>query len=76
MPIITSFDVLDSEIKKVAGRPTVLEALWDGDTQGWFLVLNLYSETGKLIWKNEKVQQLGIVSFGGDIRLFTGQVPS
>lgn len=36
MPNITSFEILDSEIQKVSGRPTVLEALWDGDTQGWF----------------------------------------
>ena len=75
MPNITSFDILDSEIQKVSGRPTVLEALWDGDTQGWFLILNLYTETGKFIWKKETSQQLGIVRFGGDIRLFNGEIP-
>ena len=69
MPNITSFEILDSEIKKVPGRPTVLEALWDGDTQGWFLLINLYTETGTS-------QHLGILSFGGDIRLFNGEVPS
>src|SRR4051812_16442524 len=76
MPNITSFDTLDSEIQKVSGRPVVLEALWDGDTQGWFLILNLYTETGKFVWKKEKSLQLGIVSFGGDERLFSGDVPS
>jgi hypothetical protein len=76
MPNITSFDILDGEIQKVPGQPTVLEALWDGDTQGWFLILNLYSETGKFIWKKETSQHLGIVSFGGEIRLFNGKVPS
>ena len=76
MPNITSFEILDSEIQKVAGRHTVLEALWDGDTQGWFLILSLYSEVGKLFWKKETSQHLGIISFGGDIRLFNGEVPS
>jgi hypothetical protein len=75
MPSITSFEILDSEIQKVAGQPTVLEALWDGDTQGWFLILNLYFKTGKFFWKRETIKHLGIVSFGGDMRLFNGQVP-
>jgi hypothetical protein len=76
MANITTFEILDQEIKKAGGRPTVLEALWDGDTQGWFLVLNLYVERGKLSWKKEEMIHLGIVSFGGDIRLFNGAVPA
>lgn len=76
MPAITTFEIMDQEIKKAGGRPTVLEAIWDGDTQGWFLLLNLYIETGYLFWKKETVKHLGIVSFGGDIRLFTGGVPA
>ncbi|RZJ54058.1 MAG: hypothetical protein EOO44_06380 [Flavobacterium sp.] len=38
--------------------------------------MNLYTETGKFIWKKETIQHLGVVSFGGDIRLFNGEVPS
>jgi hypothetical protein len=75
MTNITSFEILDNEIQKVAGRPTVLEALWDGDTQGWFLILNLYTETGRFIWKKETIQRLGTVSFDGDVSLFNGVVP-
>jgi hypothetical protein len=75
MPYIASFDDLDREIQKHKGKPLVLEALWDGDTEGWFLILNLYTETGKLFWRNQHLKHLGIVSFGGDIRLFNGQVP-
>ena len=75
MPNITSFEILDSAIQKIPGRPTVLEALWDGDTQGWFVILNLYTETGNFFWKKETRQHLGTVSFGGDIRLFNGEVP-
>jgi len=75
MPNITSFEILDAEIKKIDGKPTVLEALWDGDTDGWFLMLSLYYTTDNLFGKEEKAIDLGIVSFGGDIRLFNGQVP-
>ena len=76
MSYITSFEILENEINKIPGQPTVLEALWDGDTQGWFLLLSLYTETRKLFSKEVKSQHLGIVRFGGDIRLFTGEVPS
>jgi len=75
MPNITTFDILDSEIKKIVGKPIVLEALWDGDTEGWFLLFNLYTETGKFFWKQTHVTNLGIITFGGDIRLFNGEVP-
>jgi hypothetical protein len=75
MPDITSFEMLDTEIQKVSGRPTVLQALWDGDTQGWYLILSLYAEIETAFSKEETCQQLGIVSFGGDIRLFNGELP-
>ena len=75
MSYITSFDNLDAEIQKYK-RPLVLEALWDGDTKGWFLILNLYIKTGKLFWKKQEPKHLGIVRFGGDIRLFNGEVPA
>lgn len=74
MTYITSFDILDSEIRKASGRPTVLEALWDGDTQGWFLILNLYTVSGKYFWKKVTKKNLGIVRFGGDIRLLAERV--
>ena len=76
MPIITTFELLDEEIKKAGGQPIVLEALWDGDTQGWFIVLNLYLEKGIFLWKRQAIKHLGVVSFGGDIRLFNGEVPA
>lgn len=42
---ISSFEILDQEIQKTKGKPRVLQALWDGDTQGWWLSLSLYAET-------------------------------
>lgn len=76
MSYITSFETLENAIKMAGGKPKVLEALWDGDTNGWFIVLRLYIETGTLLWIKEEIKQIGIVSFGGDIRLFTGEVPA
>ena len=46
MPNITTFEKLINEIEKIGGKPTVLEALWDGDTKGWFLCLYINIETG------------------------------
>lgn len=75
MPNITSFEILDEEIKKIPGKPVVLEALWDGDTDGWYLYIDLYTETGRFFWKQTNVTRLGTITLGGDIRLFNGQVP-
>lgn len=54
MSDITSFEILDEEIQKTKGRPRVLQALWDGDTSGWYLILSLYAEnpsiSGDLVW--------------------------
>jgi len=44
MSDITDFTTLDREIKNAGGTPKVLEALWDGDTHGWWLALSLYVE--------------------------------
>lgn len=72
MPNITSFEILEDEIKKVGGKPTVLEALWDGDTQGWFLCLYLYTETRLFFNKRIKRHSIGHITLGGDIRVFSG----
>jgi hypothetical protein len=50
---ITTFELLDNNIKQAikqtGGKPTVLEALWDGDTEGWYLLLNLYMDKGQYL---------------------------
>ncbi|MBT9394933.1 hypothetical protein KLP40_17340 [Hymenobacter sp. NST-14] len=75
MPDITSFDSLDYALQQVSGKPTVLEALWDGDTQGWYLCLSVYVKRG--IWPLQRTERhpLGTVTLGNDLRLFSGQVP-
>lgn len=45
----------------------MLEALWDGDTQGWFLELYLTDAEGR--------RNLLSLRYGSDTRLFDGQVP-
>lgn len=74
-------DRIDREAKRLlarcrelagSGRPERLEALWDGDTEGWMLGLHL-TVTRRLGWtKRVWVETL---RYGGDIRLFTGEVP-
>lgn len=75
MPAITSFELLDEAIKNTGGRPTVLEALWDGDTDGWFLLLSLYFEIKEASAIKEESKHVGIVSYTGDSTLFSGEVP-
>ncbi|THU38206.1 hypothetical protein FAM09_16130 [Niastella caeni] len=72
---ITSFETLDKAIRMAGGEPTVLEALWDGDTSGWYLYLNLHVIIKKLFSIKKEIRYLGTISLGGDIRLFNGSVP-
>ena len=48
--------------------PIAIEALWDGDPEGWFIRFHA-------ITADAHTHPLGVVSHGGDIRLFQGQVP-
>ncbi|MCF6404635.1 hypothetical protein L3C95_17190 [Chitinophaga filiformis] len=61
MPDITTFETLDSEIERVLGKPTVLEALWGGDTGGWHLLLYVYTVSGLLFFKRTTRHLLGEV---------------
>lgn len=69
---ITTFEILDKEIEKLGGKPIVLEALWDGDTQGWFLRLYVYTQTGIFFNTKTTRHSLGHITLGGDIRVFSG----
>lgn len=75
MSYIISFETLDENIQATGGLPTVLEALWDGDTDGWFLVLTLYAKTGNVFWGSEERHHLGIVKVLKDQDLFNGEAP-
>ena len=75
MPDITSLGSLERALLQVSGTPKVLEALWDGDTQGWFLHVSVYVEQGGWPLKRTVRHDLGTVVLGTDLRLFNGQVP-
>jgi hypothetical protein len=59
-------------VGKLDFKPHVFEALWDGDTQGWFLMLFARRKT----WTGYNRSCLwSLRGAGGDFRLFTGLVP-
>ncbi|WP_444950069.1 hypothetical protein [Micromonospora ureilytica] len=64
------------ELANAATPPVAaVEALWDGDTQGWFvrlmLIVHLKGQHHELYDEVSLTQ----ISHGTDIRLFTGEVP-
>src|SRR5262245_12260479 len=58
-------------IRDLNARPVAFQALWDGDTQGWFLYLDVVYRSGA----GHTGSPLACLRFGGDIRVFNGQVP-
>lgn len=66
-----------AKIEQIKGTPIAVEAQWDGDTQGWFLMLFVVVKTKKRIWKPSKVEtyHLENLSLGDDFRVFNGTVP-
>lgn len=56
--------------------PVALEALWDGDTTGWFLVLSaILPGASHAHPRFTAVHLVTMRGKGGDFRLFTGTVP-
>jgi hypothetical protein len=52
-----------------------VEALWDGDTQGWYVdLVAIVNRPGRHHSRFDEVP-LTTLRHGGDIRLFNGQVP-
>lgn len=66
-----TFEALKEKISGFPGEILCIQALWDGDSTGWFIrmivaILNESTPVERFLVK---------VSMGGDIRLFNGQVP-
>lgn len=57
-----------AKVDSLTSTPVAIEALWDGDTNGWFVCLAAITD-------DSQRHPLGVISGGGDIRLFNGQVP-
>lgn len=64
-------------IERLGGKPIAVEAQWDGDTQGWFLMMFVVITIKKGILQSKKIEthHLGNISLGDDFRVFNGTVP-
>ncbi len=73
----TSFTFEDArrKIRTLGGRPIAVEIQWDGDTQGWFIMMFVVIRSGWIGFYRTEVFHLGNISKGGDFRIFTGKVP-
>lgn len=60
---------LITKVEAMARPPVAIEAVWDGDTQGWFVILLAITADP---WAEE---DLAYIRHGGDIRVFNGEVP-
>ncbi len=63
-----SYDEILASVDALQSTPIAFEALWDGDSEGWFVSFSA-------ITADLQTHPLGVLSDGGDIRLFKGQVP-
>jgi hypothetical protein len=62
-------DVLTEQVAALPHPPDAIEALWDGDTDGWFVCLVAVTLQPKI------EHELAIIRRGTDMRIFRGQVP-
>jgi len=60
---------LAEQVEALPGRTVAIEALWDGDSEGWFVHLMAHTDVPVAEYR------LAIVRHGGDLRLFNGAVP-
>ncbi|MFE1795636.1 hypothetical protein ACFW9L_05660 [Streptomyces sp. NPDC059517] len=56
-------------IGELPGKPAAVEAVWDGDTTGWFV------ELLAILDAPASEARLAMIRHGSDLRLFNGQVP-
>jgi hypothetical protein len=70
---------LDDILAKAAAipqSPVAIEAFWDGDSSGWFVVLTAIIERASPQHPGYREFDLACLrGAGGDLRLFNGQVP-
>jgi hypothetical protein len=66
-------DEIVARAKRDVTSPIAIEALWDGDTSGWFVTLMAVMEAGPGEFRDQFIVSLR--DDGGDLRLFNEQVP-
>jgi hypothetical protein len=67
----SALDRLLAKARALPAPPVAVQALWDGDTDGWFVYLSAVLEEGA----GHRERVLMVCRTGTDIRLFNGQVP-
>lgn len=66
-------DSVLAKARELKHRPLAIEAYWDGDTTGWYLVLTALLPDAE--GSRPREHHLAVLREGGDIRIFNGQVP-
>lgn len=62
-------------VQSIAAPVVAIEAVWDGDTEGWMVDLVAVVRRPSQYHRDYDEVHLGTIRRGGDIRLFNGQVP-
>ena len=69
--MLPTCDEILSRVAGLPGPPVAIEALWNGDSSGWFIDLAAVIQSAG----GYRSYHLASLQEGGDIRLFDGQVP-
>ncbi|WP_405537716.1 hypothetical protein OG787_33575 [Streptomyces sp. NBC_00075] len=62
-------EALAARIGELPGQLSAVEAIWDGDTNGWFVVLVAVLDAP------QSEVELTVIRRGSDLRVFNGRVP-
>lgn len=62
-------EALAARIRELPGQLVAIEAIWDGDTNGWFVVLVAVLDAP------QSEVELTVIRHGSDLRVFNGWVP-
>jgi hypothetical protein len=71
----TEYNEIKSKITNATGKPVCIQALWDGDTSGWFLILSVVLKKSGIFRKKYEEMYLTTIRQGGDLRICNGEVP-
>lgn len=66
---------MEIAVDGISPAPTAIEALWEGDTYGWFVILRAVGPAEEGSPADRTVALGTYQGRGGDSRLFTGEVP-
>lgn len=74
--MIPTRDDLLRKAGEAPAPPVAIEAFWDGDTAGWFVVLVVIYLDGSAQGRQHRDLDLAVMrGEGGDLRIFDGEVP-